>query len=158
MAMKNSLKGALVGFTLLASGFALAGDGAVNCPAGTKKVGGPSSAMQVTTCVNAKGDFHGPYVAYDEAGRVTARGTVKNGMRDGLFTFYDADGTVNGETQFREGDYDGKRVEYFANGKPKLVENYVKGSREGLQQRFSQDGKVQISAEYKADRKVASVK
>jgi len=158
MAMKNTLKGALVGLTVLASGLALADDGKVVCPAGTKKVGGPSTEMRTSTCVNAQGDFHGPYVVFDEAGRVASRGTVKNGMRDGVFTFYDTKGAVVGETRFTAGNYDGKRVKYFASGKPKLIENYVKGNREGVQQEFSEDGALVSAVEYKADRRVASAK
>lgn len=156
MSMSRTLRRTLTAAALLTSGMALAGDASVVCPAGTQKVGGPSSGLQATTCQKADGTMHGPYLAYDANGRLTARGEVVNGFRHGDFVFYDAQGRKNGETRFTRGNYDGRRVTYFANGQIESEEFYVKGNREGTQRRFSQDGKLVEQVEYKADRRVAS--
>ena len=156
--MQRTLKSTLVGFSLLVSGLALAGDASIQCPEGTRKIGGPRSAIEATTCVNAAGLYHGPYVEFDKAQNVVVRGTWKDGFRHGKFTFFDANGVKTGETHFARDNYDGKRIKYFANGQPRTVENYVKGNREGVQQEFDLRGNLVSSTEFRNDRQVAAAK
>ncbi|HLT28969.1 MAG TPA: hypothetical protein VK013_02940 [Myxococcaceae bacterium] len=156
MSTARTIRRTLTAAALLASGFALAGGGSINCPAGTQEIGGPKSERQASTCQKADGTLHGPYIGYDDEGRVITRGQVVNGFRDGTFTFYDADGVKTGETRFTRGNYDGKRVKYFANGKLRSEEFYVKGNREGTFRTFNKKGELVRQATYKADRRVAS--
>lgn len=156
MSNLKTLKCALVGFSLLASGLAMAGD-KLNCPAGTRQAGSPEAGSGLVSCVDANGNAQGPYVAYDDAGRVAARGTMKDNFRDGKTTYFNAKGQKIGETEFRGSRYHGKRVEYFANGRIKSERTYTDGGLEGSLREYDASGAVVRAEEFKADRKVAAL-
>jgi antitoxin component YwqK of YwqJK toxin-antitoxin module len=129
------------------------------CPAESKQVGGPKSALEASVCVKSGRDgsrvFHGPYLAYWQNGIKQAEGQFENGFRSGKWMFFDEKGTKSGETEFKAGDFHGARVEFHENGMKKLEETYVSGRRQGVQTMYDATGKVMTATNFVDDRPVA---
>lgn len=153
--LKTPLLSAFFGLSLLASGGALAGE-SLNCPAGTRQAGSAATGTGIVSCVDSAGMSQGPYMAFDDAGNLVARGTMKDSKREGTTTFFDADGQKVAETDFRQSRYHGKRITYFANGAVKSELSYRDGRLDGEALKYNAKGQLVRAASYEAGRRVAS--
>lgn len=130
----------------------------LNCPSGTRQVGGPKTNLGALACMKFAADglrlFHGPMYSLYASGKVEAVGQAEEGFRTGKWTFFDEAGNKVGETEFLKGDYHGRRVEFFPNGKLKFEENWVNGKRQGPQKTFDAAGVATVT-EFRDDRPVA---
>ena len=116
----------------------------LDCPSGTRQVGGARTALEALTCVKGTLDglrvFHGPFISFYRSGAVEAQGQVEDGFRAGKWTFYDEKGTRVGETEFQRGDFHGRRVFYYPTGQVKSEERYSQGRQVGAPRTFDEQG------------------
>ncbi len=60
------------------------------------------------------------------------RGSIKNGMREGLWIHYYEDGQLNQKGEYKNGEKEGLWVIHNANGRIKLKGNFLKGVKDGF--------------------------
>ncbi len=128
---------------LLVSAVAVADDLKLNCPAGTRQVGGPKTPFEATLCMKVGADgsrvFHGPYVAWWPNGQKQAEGQNEEGWRSGHWVIWDQSGVKSAEIDFLHGDFHGKRVQFWPNGKVMMEELYDHGRQQSVKT-FDQNG------------------
>jgi len=127
----------------------------LQCPQGTRQVGGPGSRFEGTGCAKANGAFDGPYVVYwPGSGARQAIGQYADGLRTGKWVYFDEKGVKLYDYEFKADDYDGLHVEYWPNGQKKLEETWVRGLRQGAQRTFDPAGRLTAEVQYAAGRAV----
>ncbi len=84
---------------------------------------------------------NGPYVSYDEAGKVSEEGQFKNGKRDGLWKLY-VDGVLWCEKSMKVGVEHGMTKTYFPNGNLMKEVPYVSGHVQGTYRQYDENGKL----------------
>lgn len=140
------MKNMIIAAVMFSGALTFAADPVLNCPQGSKQIGGAKTALEAVVCVRADKEggrvFHGPYIAFWPNGKHQAEGQYENGWRSGSFTFFDQAGVKTGTTEFKKGDYDGVRVEFHPNGMKKLEETYVAGVKQGASRQFDVTGKA----------------
>ncbi|HTF03966.1 MAG TPA: hypothetical protein VK826_08070 [Bacteroidia bacterium] len=81
--------------------------------------------QKLETWVNGK--LHGPFVAYDYAGKKSSEGVYVNGMKDGLWKYW-SNAALNMEENYAEGKLHGEKTQYWGNAdstKKSIVQHNV---------------------------------
>ncbi|MEI6947930.1 hypothetical protein V9K67_12100 [Paraflavisolibacter sp. H34] len=79
---------------------------------------------------------HGPYVNYDEQGRVKDSGHYTDGLKDGLWTETLADGTTHASGLYNHGVRSGQWKFYNAEGKLLYTEQYDRNGKKSTPHHF----------------------
>lgn len=109
-----------------------------------------SGKLKARYALSPAGVKWGAYSLFSEDGKVTERGTYKNGQLDGQRrTFYPSGQAQSVET-YRAGTLDGPHQLFYPNGHPQLQEAYKAGQRDGVLQEFDDKGHVVRVAQFKA--------
>jgi antitoxin component YwqK of YwqJK toxin-antitoxin module len=97
------------------------------------------------------GKWDGPYVDYHSNGRVFAKGTYKNGIKEGEWVWYDVYGErfpdISGT--YKNGKQEGSRIGYFKNGLLRQKGNYKNGNREGPWAYYYENGQLMRKGTFK---------
>ena len=94
-----------------------------------------------------RGEKHGPWRTWTEAGVPVLEAHFKHGRLDGVFKKF-VDGKLAVEAMYRDGKAEGTYTEY-RDGKPALVGSFVDDRRNGTWTSYAADGTVTLTATYK---------
>ena len=86
---------------------------------------------------------------WNEDGQVNSKGEVKDGKKEGKWTFWNENGQKKAEGNFKDGKQDGKWTYWFENGQIWWEGNYKDGKRNGKQTRWFENGQIEAQENYK---------
>ena len=93
--------------------------------------------------------YTGDFFANGKSGTLKVKGTIKNGLPDGLVTGYFDNDKKNFEFTMKDGKRDGPGKEYFESGNLKSEMNMVNELREGLALTYYETGEKHTEATFK---------
>ena len=88
------------------------------------------------------------FESYSEYGSLETIGSLKNGLREGLFKFY-SNNSLLSEKNYKNGKLDGKANTYFPNGSIKIECEYKDNELDGYFTRYFENGKIEEEGWYK---------
>jgi antitoxin component YwqK of YwqJK toxin-antitoxin module len=98
---------------------------------------------------NTKGELNGPSEDYNANGKVTTKGSYKNGKPDGKWEYYFPFGGPMRTCNYIEGKLDGKSVVYNEKGQVIEESHYKNNKLHGLYTSYDErTGKVRLKQEY----------
>ncbi|HSU66667.1 MAG TPA: toxin-antitoxin system YwqK family antitoxin [Tepidisphaeraceae bacterium] len=109
-----------------------------------------SGKLKARYSLNPAGVKWGAYSLFSEEGKITERGSYKNGQLDGQRRTLYPNGQVQTVETYRMGVFDGQHQLYYPNGHVQLQEMYKAGQRDGILQEYDDKGHVVRVAQYKA--------
>lgn len=81
-------------------------------------------------------------------GNITVKGSLKNGVKEGLWQYFDAAGRVVMEEHYKEGKLDGTFRSYYTNGLLLGHGHYADNKRHGKFIIFNEDGSLKETRIY----------
>lgn len=110
----------------------------------------------------ARGGYHSAYILarfkdglyngdYEEYiyNKLKAKGSYKEGWKDGIFRKYDDEGRVTEEKSYKSGKLDGAHRTFYTNGKLEMERFYKEGKQDGKDVYYEFDGTLRREHNYK---------
>ena len=77
-------------------------------------------------------------------------GRMKNGKKDGKWTYYNKDGSLKGDVIYKDGEiWNGLVVSYYENGQIFSEESYKDGKKDGKWITYFENGQIFTEENYK---------
>jgi antitoxin component YwqK of YwqJK toxin-antitoxin module len=95
------------------------------------------------------GRWDGPWVRYNENGKLEEKVTYKNGQRRGSWVGYHRNGKLRSQKTYKDGKEDGPSVAYDDNGRLEYKVTFKDGKKHGPWSAFRFNGQVRDKATYK---------
>jgi antitoxin component YwqK of YwqJK toxin-antitoxin module len=90
----------------------------------------------------------GPFELLYPSGIIKAKGTLKNGEKQGLWESFFEDGTRWSSTYYNSGKPNGYSITYYKNGTVQYKGEYKNGERTGHWEFYLEDGTLDKSLDY----------
>lgn len=131
-----------------ARGGDLASDALPSCPPGTEPHGGAPPHGYHLFCLDADGKRHGPFLQWDDAGRMRLRGHFEHGRRDGHWVQWQLSGEKSSESDYRDDLLHGVEMNWYPNGQLWTRREFRAGKPHGVTVYYRADGTVEGEALY----------
>jgi antitoxin component YwqK of YwqJK toxin-antitoxin module len=103
----------------------------------------PNTGFRTEYTTDTKSKLHdGPYIKRDSSGVLLEKGTLKQGVQEGIRELYFPDGKVNIRERYANGTMDDLYEFFHPNGVLQLKGYYIKGEMYGLWRKYSPEGKL----------------
>jgi antitoxin component YwqK of YwqJK toxin-antitoxin module len=99
-----------------------------------------------------KGKKNGEFKISTVEGKVEMKGTIKDNLNEGLWTYYYPNGQIESIGNFSENLSEGKWVWYFENGKIREIGYFKAGKKNGEWTIYDQKGNIKRKLHFENDR------
>ncbi len=98
---------------------------------------------------NTKEPYSGIIYELDSNGKVLYQGSLKDGMKDGLWQWWSPNGKKEAEQYWKQNKIHGKGISFHKNGQKHFETEYNEGKRHGTHLGWYEDGKKIVVSKYR---------
>ena len=123
-------------------------DGAACRILGAVRFASDAGDVAAEMTVGETGRLDGPFVVYGEGGKVFARGSYRNGHKEGAWSFFWPGGGKRLEAEYRAGEPHGGYSRWHENGQRAEEARFSEGSYAGERRQWDDDGSLSMVGTY----------